>query len=354
MALTIQNLITRSVNQFPEKIAVSFEGKELNYRDLELRSDYVASCLIKKGVIHNNHVGICVSRSLEMLVAVLGVLKAGAGYVPIDPRYPKNRIQHMVEDSGAKLIVTDLSIDYGTFDNDIDTFVLDGSYPAEFDRLNVDVSSSNLAYTIYTSGSTGKPKGVQVTHDNVVNFLQSMQHTPGITKNDRLLAVTTLSFDIAVLELYLPLIVGATVEIASRELASDGSKLADRIDRGDITIMQATPATWRMLLQSGWKGGTGLKALVGGEALPKDILPKFLERVDQLWNMYGPTETTVWSTCFLIKNAEDPILIGKPIDNTTVYVVDENGHRAADGQPGELLIGGDGVTRGYKSEAKRS
>lgn len=347
MALIIQNLITRSVNQFPEKIAVSFEGKELNYRDLELRSDYVASCLIKKGVIHNNHVGICVSRSLEMLVAVLGVLKAGAGYVPIDPRYPKNRIQHMVEDSGAKLIVTDLSIDYGTFDNDIDTFVLDGSYPAEFDRLNVDVSSSNLAYTIYTSGSTGKPKGVQVTHDNVVNFLQSMQHTPGITKNDRLLAVTTLSFDIAVLELYLPLIVGATVEIASRELASDGSKLADRIDRGDITIMQATPATWRMLLQSGWKGGTGLKALVGGEALPKDILPKFLERVDQLWNMYGPTETTVWSTCFLIKNAEDPILIGKPIDNTTVYVVDENGHRAADGQPGELLIGGDGVTRGY-------
>ena len=244
----------------------------------------------------------------------------------------------MVRDSQTALVITDQSIDTAVF-GDIELFMIDGDWGSQQikeDFPNID--GSNLAYTIYTSGSTGKPKGVQVEHGNVTNFLQSMQRKPGLNPDDRLLAVTTLSFDIAVLELYLPLITGATVVIATRELAAHGRKLAQRIDEGDITVMQATPATWRMMLQSGWQGVTGLKALVGGEAFPKNITAELLERVDVLWNMYGPTETTVWSTCYQITSADAPILIGTPIDNTPVYVVERKTKSSDRGKKGSYSL----------------
>ena len=203
------------------------------------------------------------------------------------------------------------------------------------------------AYVIYTSGSTGKPKGVVVPHRAVVNFLTSMAREPGLTESDVLVAVTTLSFDIAVLELYLPLTIGAMVVIADRDQAVDGHALKGLLEEYDANVMQATPVTWRLLLEAGWTGGATFKALVGGEALPRDLAEQLISNDVELWNMYGPTETTVWSTCSHITDTSDGITIGTPIDNTTIYILDEHKHLCPIGVPGELYIGGDGVALGY-------
>jgi len=208
---------------------------------------------------------------------------------------------------------------------------------------------ADICYVIYTSGSTGKPKGVQVPHGAVVNFLYAMQQTPGFTADDSVLAVTTLSFDIAVLELYLPTISGGTVVIMDSEGAADGKQLADALADHDISLLQATPATWRLMIQAGWEGKTDLKVLCGGEPMPNDLVQPLLDRCAELWNMYGPTETTVWSAAFQIKSAEDPILIGKPIGNTQIYILDAKGHEVPVGVEGEVYIGGAGVTLGYRN-----
>ena len=207
-------------------------------------------------------------------------------------------------------------------------------------------SPGDIAYVLYTSGSTGKPKGVQVPHQAVVNFLCAMQREPGITIDDRLLAVTSLSFDIAALELLLPLIVGAQVVIAASDVTNDGRRLAALLRSSGATIMQATPSTWRMLMAAGWEGSKGLKILCGGEAWPLNLANALLPRCSSLWNMYGPTETTIWSAAARI-TAGQPVLIGPPIANTTFYVLDPSGQVVPLGVPGELYIGGDGVTRGY-------
>lgn len=348
MSETILGAFASMVAGNPDRQCVFAGDRSMTFAELDRASNSLAAALLARDIKPGDHVGISLDRTVNMMAALFAVWKVGAGYVPIDPTYPRNRIQHMVSDSDAKLVVTQSMFDPAVFGPEAPLFQIDRDWgEADAAQPEIDVSAGDLAYTIYTSGSTGKPKGVQVNHGNLLNFLRSMQHTPGLVSDDRLLAVTTLSFDIAGLELYLPLITGASVEIASRELASNGRALADRLDKGDISVMQATPATWRMLLDSGWKGGTGLKSLIGGEALPKDIVPGILERVSALWNMYGPTETTIWSTCFRVENADDPILIGKPIDNTTVFVVDEAFKVVPEGEAGELLIGGDGVALGY-------
>ena len=211
----------------------------------------------------------------------------------------------------------------------------------------LDARPGDPAYVIYTSGSTGKPKGVVVPHRAVVNFLTSMAREPGLTESDVLVAVTTLSFDIAVLELYLPLTIGAMVVIADRDQAVDGHALKGLLEEYDANVMQATPVTWRLLLEAGWTGGATFKALVGGEALPRDLAEQLISNDVELWNMYGPTETTVWSTCSHITDTSDGITIGTPIDNTTIYILDEHKHLCPIGVPGELYIGGDGVALGY-------
>ena len=348
MSGTILDIFSGMVAQYPERECVFAGGRSLTFASLDRASNSLAAALRARGMEHGDHVGIGLDRTVDMMVALFAVWKVGAAYVPIDPTYPRNRVQHMISDSGAKLVITQTMFDASIFGPGTALFLIDKDWTeSDVARPQVAVGPGDLAYTIYTSGSTGKPKGVQVNHGNLLNFLLSMQRMPGLGPEDRLLAVTTLSFDIAGLELFLPLITGAAVEIASRVLASDGSALAERLDAGGVTVMQATPATWRMLLDAGWKGGTGLKALVGGEALPKDIVPGLLARVDALWNMYGPTETTIWSTCFRVESAEAPILIGKPIDNTTVHVVDESLRELPKGEAGELLIGGAGVACGY-------
>ncbi|MDX2505743.1 MAG: amino acid adenylation domain-containing protein, partial [Gammaproteobacteria bacterium] len=346
----IHNLIEDQAERTPQATAVGYEDLALSYQDLNERANQLAHHLQTLGVGPDKLVGVALERTEQMMIAILGVLKAGGGYVPMDPGYPNERLSYMLEHSGVEVLISQDDLleqlpkhlaKVICIDSDWETIGQLGT-----DNPVTEVKPEHLAYVIYTSGSTGKPKGVQVPHGAVVNFLSSMAEQPGLSAKDKLLAVTTLSFDIAVLELYLPLTVGAQVIIASREVASDGDQLLKALQQHHITTMQATPASWRMLLEAGWQGGEHFKVMVGGEALPRDLANELIDRAE-LWNMYGPTETTVWSTCEHITEKDGPILIGKAIGNTQVYVLDKNQQQVPVGVPGELYIAGDGVTRGY-------
>ncbi|MDA9003956.1 amino acid adenylation domain-containing protein [bacterium] len=348
---TLHQMIESTTHRFPDQRAVVFKGSHYTYQTLNNRANQLAHYLLKQGVSSKQMIAICVERSADMVITILGILKAGAAYLPLDPLYPPERIAYILEDAQAPLLITQQSLQVQMPEHEGNTLLVDSDWPRiqseSTDAPNVTSSSDDLAYVIYTSGSTGNPKGVQITHGNVVNFLTTMSAQPGLHKSDRLLAVTTLSFDIHVLELYLPLVTGGEVHVASRELTLDGPALVDYIKDQQVSVMQATPATWRLMLQGGWTGSPSLKALVGGEALPPDLLEPLLANVSELWNMYGPTETTVWSTCCKITQSQPPISIGHAIGNTRLYVLDDSGHRAPIGAPGELCIAGAGVTKGY-------
>ena len=301
-------------------------------------------------------VGICIERSVEMVVGVLGILKAGGTYVPLDPAFPRDRLAFMAEDAGLGLIVTKESSKEFVPDADCDSVIIDTEW-GQISRqstknLEPMAAPEDLAYVIYTSGSTGKPKGVEISHRALTNFLWSMKSEPGFTERDVLLAVTTLSFDIAMLELYLPLIVGGRIELASHTVAADGRLLREMLDKCRATILQATPATWRMLIETGWQGTPGLAALCGGEGLPRELANQLLERTAALWNMYGPTETTIWSSVQRITPDDAEITVGRPIANTEFYILDKNLQLLPVGVPGELFIGGDGLARGYRNRTE--
>jgi len=254
----------------------------------------------------------------------------------------------MIQDAGINTVVTETGFKDYLPDVNIHKLFLD-TIPDSSESNNITDKSSpdKTAYIIYTSGSTGKPKGVEIPHKALANFLLNMQKKPGIIDSDSLLAVTTLSFDISILELFLPLITGAKLIIANHETVADGNLLASIITDSNISIMQATPATWRLLLTTGWSGSKTLKALCGGEAMPSDLIEELLPRVKELWNMYGPTETTVWSTCYQITDKDNPVLIGKPIGNTRIYILDHDMKPVPVGSPGDLYIGGTGLSSGY-------
>jgi len=347
----VHQLFEDQVKKTPERVAVVHAGSELTYLELNKRANRLAHYLRKIGIGPDMPVGIYMERCAEMLVGLFGILKAGGAYVPLDPEYPKERLAYMMEDAQIKVLLTQERFRDEIPKNSARVFLLDADWEkiAQHSELNpVNLTRpENLTYVIYTSGSTGKPKGVQVPHGAVVNFLLSMVERPGFTQHDVLLAVTTLSFDIHVLELYLPLIVGARTVVVSREVSGDGMMLLEALQNSRATVMQATPGTWRLLLAAGWKGSHNLKVLCGGEAFPPDLARELLERAGSVWNMYGPTETTVWSTCYLCNDANAPILIGRPIANTTVYILDKHLQPLPVGVPGELHIGGEGVTRGY-------
>ncbi len=347
---------SRQASETPDETAVVFEGQSLTYAEVESRSNQIARYLQSQGVVAGDLVGICVNRSAQMLVNLYGIMKAGAGYVPLDPAYPSDRLEYMCDHSGLKLIVTENELLLRVAEFNKPQIAID-SAEQEINALDStpvenNVKPSDVCYVIYTSGSTGKPKGVQVPHGTVVNFLYAMQQTPGFGSDDSVLAVTTLSFDIAVLELYLPTISGGKVVIVDSVTAADGVKLAEQLVQHDISMLQATPATWRMMIQAGWDGKRDLKVLCGGEPMPQDLVAPLLNRCGELWNMYGPTETTVWSAAFQITDAEAPILIGKPIGNTQIYVLDANGNEVPVGCEGEVFIGGAGVTLGYRNQPK--
>jgi amino acid adenylation domain-containing protein len=349
-ARCVHQLFEEQAERTPEATALSFSGGRLSYSELNCQANRLARRLQRSGAGPRSLVGLGLERSPEAVVALLAVLKAGAAYVPLDPAYPLDRLAFMLEDARVRLLLTQhgwrTSLPPGT-----EEFCLE-AHRAEIARegpgnLDGGATAADLAYVIYTSGSTGRPKGVQVPHRALVNFLCSMAHQPGLTADDTLLAVTTLSFDIAALELLLPLTVGAGVALASREDAADGSRLAALLASSGATVLQATPTTWRLLLESGWAGNPRLKALCGGEALPPPLARTLLGKVGELWNMYGPTETTVWSTVHRVDQRPGTVPIGKPIANTQVYILDAHLRPVPIGVVGELYIGGAGVTRGY-------
>ena len=338
----------------PDAPAVTFEGATSSYGELNARANVLARELARAGVGRGVRVGICVDRSPAMLVALLAVQKSGGAYVPLDPGLPAQRLEHMVSDSGLSVLILggnagkNLELPPGVTTLDAEVFA-DAAAPADTPNPVDTAELSDPAYIIYTSGSTGRPKGVAVSHGALANFLRSMQREPGLGESDVLAAVTTISFDIAGLELYLPLLVGARIELVPASTASDGKALSELLVATGVTVMQATPATWRMLLDAGWPGGPNVRALCGGEALPRELADPLLERVGELWNLYGPTETTIWSTAGRVVRGDAPVSIGRPIDNTQVYIL--NGLSPAPvGVAGEICIGGAGVAIGYHGQ----
>lgn len=343
-------LFEEQARRTPDRVAAVFERHHLTYRELNQQADHLARHLVHLGVGPNERVALHVERSLEMLICVLGILKSGGAYVPLDPNYPRDRLDFILRDCQPLVLLTQRSLRDRLHAPDAQVLYVDAlpTKPAAARQTHPEASrqANDLAYVLYTSGSTGRPKGVQIPHRALVNFLQSMQVEPGITADDSLLAVTSLSFDIAVLELLLPLITGGRVTIASAEAAADPIRLANLMQDCDATIMQATPATWRLLLEAGWQGSQKLKILCGGEAWSAELAGNLLPRCASLWNMYGPTETTVWSAVAKIQK-DQPVLIGLPIANTKFYVLDGNRQPVPIAVPGELHIGGDGLALGY-------
>jgi amino acid adenylation domain-containing protein/thioester reductase-like protein len=364
--LCLHQLIEEQAERTPDSIAVAFHDQQWTYRELVQYADTVADQLESLGVGPDSLVGVCVERSPQMLGMLIGIHKAGGAYLPLDPTFPRDRLAFMLADSAAPMLITQGSLTalFPEYSGKVllldDLGLLKPSASGNStggDRGNsregTRIASSNLAYVLYTSGSTGKPKGVMIQHKALLNFLSSMQREPGLAENDTLLALTTLSFDIAGLELYLPLVTGAKVVIADRETASDPGMLMEEINRFDATVMQATPATWRMLIEAGWQGKSNLKILCGGEALPRDLAQKLLGRGHELWNLYGPTETTIWSTIHCVERSQvesslaSAVPIGRPIGNTQIHILDPNLQPVPIGVSGELYIAGDGLSRGY-------
>ncbi len=337
--------------EVPDAIAVSMDNRVLTYRELNGKANQLARALRAMDVAPGVAVGVCLERSVDMVPVLLAVMKVGGCYVPLDPDYPRDRVRFMLEDSEAPLVITTAALSDRFSGLLCRVWCLDqaGRVFSADDEHNLPsaATGSDLAYILYTSGSTGQPKGVEIQHRSLMNFLWSMKRQPGCTRTDTVLSVTTLSFDISGLELYLPLLVGGRVEIVSRAVATDGHKLRETFERVQPTIMQATPATWRLLQEAGWTGSLSLTALCGGEALPQDLAIALRDRTKALWNMYGPTETTIWSTAERISSDSPEITIGRPIANTEVYVLDPYLQPVPVGVAGEIYIGGDGVARGY-------
>jgi len=351
-ARCVHELLSERALAVPDRVAVEGEAGRLTFGELEGRAERLAAVLRSHGVGPGSRVGVYMERGPDLLAALLGVWKAGGAYVPLDPGFPAERLAYMVEDAGVVLLLTQGGLE--------DSLPTPSAAAIAVDKVvgrseggpasgsgGPRAHPEDLAYVIYTSGSTGRPKGVAITHRALLNLLLSMRREPGLAESDVLLSVTTLSFDIAALELYLPLLVGARVYVASREDALDGRRLAGLLEQTHATVMQATPAMWRMLIESGWSGSPRLKVLCGGEALPRDLAEALLKRAGEVWNVYGPTETTVWSSVERVESGAEPVLIGRPIANTQMWVLDDGLQACPVGVTGELYIGGTGLARGY-------
>ncbi|MFZ6183724.1 amino acid adenylation domain-containing protein [Nannocystis pusilla] len=394
---TLPALIREQAMRTPEAPAVTHAGRTWRYGELAAKVEAIAAGLRERGVGPGQIVAVLGERSAELLGALLGVLAAGAAYLPLDPAFPEDRLRFMIEDSRATLVI-----------RDVETRAVPGEAPSvtiaalsagaanrhrqgsiaepvnrrrlesrddcpyresaeaasrrlhESEGTNHDTGESVVeaapalplggpedpAYVLYTSGSTGTPKGVVVRHRNLVSCLSAMARGPGIAADDVLLSVTTWGFDIAALELFLPLTHGARLVLADTAALADGAQLQALLAAEAITVMQATPATWSLLVASGWAGDRKLRALCGGEHPPRGLVDWLASRCAELWNMYGPTETTIWSTRARLRPG-DPIALGRPIENTQVFVLDPEGQPLGPGAPGELWIAGEGVAAGY-------
>ena len=322
---TLPDLFEAQAVRTPDAVAVEDGATRLTYGQLNAKANRLAHVLRNRGIRPGVIVGICLSRTVDLLVGLLGILKAGGAYVPLEAELPSSRLSYMLEDAEPLVVLTERSLLDRLLPTLAHVMCLDDCTEWEGEpEQNVDrtLHPTDLAYILYTSGTTGRPKGVAVSHAALVNFLTAMSQAPGMTSADTLLAVTTLAFDIAGLELYLPLIVGGRLVLADRETARDGQQLIERLRTSGATLLQATPATWRMLVESGWKGDSRLTALCGGESLSKELAQTLHGCTKSAWNLYGPTETTIWSSSWLIQPESDVIPLGQPIANTQLYVLD--------------------------------
>ncbi|MGJ6968435.1 amino acid adenylation domain-containing protein [Streptosporangium sp. G11] len=345
----VHELFARQAVRRPHAPAVVFEGRTLTYRELDDRSTRLAAYLRGQGAGRGHAVGVYLERSAEMVVALLAVMKTGAAFVPLDPIYPAERIARIVSASGLSLLLTQSGLEAGVRGQASRLVVLDrlGEAISRAGRPRGDLAVPlDPVYLISTSGSTGDPKLVRIGHRGLTNILCSLARTLGVTEADTLLAVTTVCFDMAYVELFLPLITGGSVDVAPARAVTDGFELRGRVEDGRPTIMQATPATWRMLIAAGWAGDARLTVLCGGEAMSRDLADALLGRAGRVWNGYGPTETTIFSTLGAVVGGE-PVTIGRPVANTRLFVLDPWGRPVPPGTPGELYIGGDGVAAGY-------
>ncbi|MFT6731962.1 MAG: amino acid adenylation domain-containing protein [Polaribacter sp.] len=350
-----------SVEEYSNKTAIRFLGKDTTYLALEIQSNQLAYYLIEQGIVPGELVGISTSRSSSTLVAILATFKVGAAYLPLDPEFPDERLAFMVSDSSVKHILTESKIAFADSDSTDEKF--SNAKLHCLDLIHIQLKSLNrtainrpysgleLAYVIYTSGSTGKPKGVEIQHAALAHFLQNMAIKPGIVAEDKVLSITTFSFDISILEMLLPLSYGATCVVADESAAVDSKILIELLETEKVTLMQATPSLWQILIMSQWKGNHRIKALTGGEALSKDLASQLKPLVGSLWNMYGPTETTIWSSCYEVITPEDDIYIGKAIGNTQLFCLDSGLRPTPVNVPGELYIGGAGLAKGYLNRA---
>ena len=354
-ACCLHELFEAQVQRTPTAVAAEFAGEQLTYQELEQRANRLAHHLQALGVVADAPVALCVCRSLDMVVSMLAVLKAGGAYVPLDPAYPRERLALMLHDSEPVVLLTDQAsrsvLPQVAGLNVVDVHAVEQWAHLPDSNPPRMAGAQQLAYVIYTSGSSGTPKGVMVEHRGVVSFLCWMQHTYRLHARDRVLALTSLSFDIAATEIYLPLLCGARLIIGSREDASDGARIAALLQQHGITLTQGTPSMWRLLLAAQWSGSPQLTAICGGEALSRQLSLQIAARTKALWNLYGPTETTIWSTAAQVglpdDNGEASERIGRPIANTSIYILDERGEPVPLGVQGEIYIGGIGVARGY-------
>jgi len=330
-------------------IALQFGKEFVTYGELQIRINQTANYLLEKGIRSGHIVAISLERSPDLIVSLFAILQCGASYLPIDITYPDSRIAFMIADSEAEFFINTTSkpaVSHSAINIFIEDILKVKKNLSE-EPISLQVSSKSMAYIIYTSGSTGKPKAVQVTHRNLVNLLYSLSINPGINPEDKIFSHTTISFDAMITEIFLPLIYGACVVFVDEETKRDGRLLLKQAIEDKITIMFGTPSIWQILLDSGWEKPLNIKALIGGEPVTFPLAQKLLSRCRELWNLYGPTETTVWCLLTRISIDDNPITIGKPISNTHVYLLDEEGNSVANGEIGEITIGGDGVALGY-------
>lgn len=346
----VVSLFEARVRQGPERPAVHFREQVLSYGDLDSQAQSIAKELKRLGVGPGVLVGVLLDRSPRVPIALLAILKAGGAYVPLDPSHPPSRNALVMADAAPSVLLTERALlDSGAAFPSC-TLVCVDEVPERprAESTFQPVLRDQLAYVLFTSGSSGRPKGVAISHAALSNFLISMGREPGLEPNDRVLAITTIAFDIAALELFLPLVTGASIELIDGATAADPMRLAALIRERKPTVIQATPSTWQLLLEIGWQGDPKLKALCGGEALSPELATRLTSRVGELWNMYGPTETTVWSSLAKVDSESPlPVTIGSPIQNTFIYVLNEAQKLAPIGVAGEICIGGDGVAQGY-------
>lgn len=343
----VHDLLIKRFQKTPKKIAIWTANESITYGELSVKAQSIAQNLIEMGVAEGDCVAICCHRSPDMVAAMIATLLCGATYIPMDPSFPKERLGYMVEDTGLEIILTDLD-DRSMLPSVKSVIDLRAIEEKNFTAPILKTKASELlAYMIFTSGSTGRPKGVMVQHQAMHNFLDAVGSAIEFTEDEKLLAVTTISFDISVLEIFLGLFNGASFYLATKEESSNGLTLKAIIEEQNISMMQGTPSTWKILLGSEFSAPEGFRALCGGEPLSKNLATQLTETCDELWNMYGPTEATVWSSCELITKGFDKITVGKPLNNYQYYILDEDLRPVPMGSKGKLFIGGDSVSKGY-------